>query len=1024
MKAAVSCCDHKSSTGRPILTAKTWRERVTNPNCGLYIFPKVLKLIKYYVSRGRPDGMPAIAMTIVEINKHYGRQDVCACKEKPEKPLANTSILNTLFPLDNVDAKLVIVGMSVKNNLMPYFQLEKCGGNCAVFNRTEWQELGSYNNTQPPQMICLTSHEFSLRHMCGDHMVVIIGKQDSKIKRVAYLAPISARVCDVWDLIDVAIDRRDMWSTPIARYCNDVIDTLVVDVCDTLTESADVIDFEQPTAVTLVLVTSALEDLTPSDQLSMLVALMPEGAGAQELKSDTSSRLHIVPLDVTKEKDVDKAVEYVKAIQGDQGEIELMPVEIFQRIIEVNTIGSVRVTKAFLPLVRKSKGRLVFTASCAGRLNLKEIYRNLHGDEWGNHSGINCYQYSRPGSNHNISVIGILIYRESDGLDHAAIGKGLLYGSFFLSEIQESTIILIHEFKDYVIHLRIVPQSSVTAAPFSRISSRFRSHSIPFLPPSNPSLTATKTTLRHGHKTLSLVGVSLCSLSKSFANEYLFCSSSFATDQISARGSSFATDLIQASGPSFATDLRLSISRSTVPGLVPYSMSKHAIVSFVDGLRREMRKWSVTVHGIEPMMYRTQMTDMESYRKFLKQQWSELPEEVRRLYGDSYIDKYMVEEGGGYGGGEIADTKTLVPEPQHLYNEPYESELFHFHEWHGNYVNTRHVIGELAYALWQRKCPMISGFTESGRGPLAKPFPARQINREEMLRCPTMPYSRNTCRTDRCDIRITCVTSRELHVGCCLEDSYYKNVQHLLSVHCVALLNSLVEPAPFDPSPDKFTLGQRLPGKLSAYIRSDTADKATKASENESSSNIVEVIDNLVDAAVGATPKRRNKLDQYIVVTLEVLYRSYFVPIVKYAAETWTSNIRENRKGEVMGMKGVRSVLAVARRNKISYLGKSRGIGKVELEEVNPHLRGGRVENHLGKTTLSSTDRDSNLDLPVLSSRAQHDKRVSQLRHRGGRGSTEPLRVVSTLTKQKRIERQENGIKFLSQGYSDRTGTS
>nr|CAD7423639.1 unnamed protein product [Timema monikensis] len=59
-------------------------------------------------------------------------------------------------------------------------------------------------------------------------------------------------------------------------------------------------------------------------------------------------------------------------------------------------------------------------------------------------------------------------------------------------------------------------------------------------------------------------------------------------------------------------------------------------------------------------------------------------------------------------------------------------------------------------------------------------------------------------------------------------------------------------------------------------------------------------------------------------------------------------------------------------------------IGKVELEEVNPHLRGWRVENYLGKTTPSSPDRDSNLDLPVLSSRAQHDKRVSQLRHRSG----------------------------------------
>nr|CAD7200575.1 unnamed protein product [Timema douglasi] len=49
---------------------------------------------------------------------------------------------------------------------------------------------------------------------------------------------------------------------------------------------------------------------------------------------------------------------------------------------------------------------------------------------------------------------------------------------------------------------------------------------------------------------------------------------------------------------------------------------------------------------------------------------------------------------------------------------------------------------------------------------------------------------------------------------------------------------------------------------------------------------------------------------------------------------------------------------------------KSLRIGKVELEEVNPHLRGGRVENHLGKTTPSSPDRDSNLDLPVVSSRA------------------------------------------------------
>nr|CAD7586145.1 unnamed protein product [Timema genevievae] len=57
---------------------------------------------------------------------------------------------------------------------------------------------------------------------------------------------------------------------------------------------------------------------------------------------------------------------------------------------------------------------------------------------------------------------------------------------------------------------------------------------------------------------------------------------------------------------------------------------------------------------------------------------------------------------------------------------------------------------------------------------------------------------------------------------------------------------------------------------------------------------------------------------------------------------------------------------------------------RLNLEEVNQNLRGWRVEKHLGKTTPSSPNRDSNLDLPVLGGLAQHDWRVSQLRHRGG----------------------------------------
>nr|CAD7201870.1 unnamed protein product [Timema douglasi] len=198
------------------------------------------------------------------IEDGHAHHKMCAenkpVQTKPVKPLAITNIFNTLLPLDGVTDKRVIVSKSVKNNFTPYVQPEKCGGNYAVFNRTKWQELGIYksviskffSNTQPPQKISLTNHEISLRRMCGDRMVVISEKQDAGLKRVSYLAPSWVRLCEVWDLIDVAIDRWDMWSTPVARYCNNLINTLVVDVCDTLTESADVVDLKMPTVETHV----------------------------------------------------------------------------------------------------------------------------------------------------------------------------------------------------------------------------------------------------------------------------------------------------------------------------------------------------------------------------------------------------------------------------------------------------------------------------------------------------------------------------------------------------------------------------------------------------------------------------------------------------------------------------------------------------------------------------------------------------------------------------------------------------
>nr|CAD7568527.1 unnamed protein product [Timema californicum] len=61
-------------------------------------------------------------------------------------------------------------------------------------------------------------------------------------------------------------------------------------------------------------------------------------------------------------------------------------------------------------------------------------------------------------------------------------------------------------------------------------------------------------------------------------------------------------------------------------------------------------------------------------------------------------------------------------------------------------------------------------------------------------------------------------------------------------------------------------------------------------------------------------------------------------------------------------------------------------LGRLDLKEVNPHLRVRRVENHLGKTIPSSPDRDSKLDLPVLGGLAQHDWHINGLEYVFRRG--------------------------------------
>ncbi|CAH1245318.1 BDH1 [Branchiostoma lanceolatum] len=104
------------------------------------------------------------------------------------------------------------------------------------------------------------------------------------------------------------------------------------------------------------------------------------GEGSKKLRAECSSRLSTVQIDVTNDRQVQAAVQQVKDRLSSEGlyalvnnagvwqpgEIEWVSIAAYRRVMEVNTFGTVRVTKAFLPLIRRAKGRVVNISSVGG----------------------------------------------------------------------------------------------------------------------------------------------------------------------------------------------------------------------------------------------------------------------------------------------------------------------------------------------------------------------------------------------------------------------------------------------------------------------------------------------------------------------------------------------------------------------------------------------------------------------------------------------------------------------------------
>jgi NAD(P)-dependent dehydrogenase (short-subunit alcohol dehydrogenase family) len=105
-------------------------------------------------------------------------------------------------------------------------------------------------------------------------------------------------------------------------------------------------------------------------------------ADARELSKDGSDRLTPITLDITDADQIASAREQVTEAVGDQGlaglvnnagvggggPIEFMPLDELRSTLEVNLVGQVAVTQAFIPLIRRAKGTIVFIASIGGRV--------------------------------------------------------------------------------------------------------------------------------------------------------------------------------------------------------------------------------------------------------------------------------------------------------------------------------------------------------------------------------------------------------------------------------------------------------------------------------------------------------------------------------------------------------------------------------------------------------------------------------------------------------------------------------
>ncbi|XP_069951308.1 D-beta-hydroxybutyrate dehydrogenase, mitochondrial isoform X2 [Cherax quadricarinatus] len=119
------------------------------------------------------------------------------------------------------------------------------------------------------------------------------------------------------------------------------------------------------------------------------------GTGADYLRRKGSSKLHVIQMDITSQKQLEKAAQEIKVLlpEGEGvwglvnnagvctlGPVEWVSMEGFRKDPEVNVFGLVAATKTFLPLVRLAKGTSLFAVDADVDVQVKTMTAALNQD--------------------------------------------------------------------------------------------------------------------------------------------------------------------------------------------------------------------------------------------------------------------------------------------------------------------------------------------------------------------------------------------------------------------------------------------------------------------------------------------------------------------------------------------------------------------------------------------------------------------------------------------------------------------